>query len=99
MRDYAFAVFTLIGLGLTMTPSAPAQAIYANPYGYPLSTTDLYAVPPGGYGMRVYGPGTTFSYPYMYQSNNPYFAQRYSYTYTYHRMSPYGLYPVYGWSR
>jgi hypothetical protein len=86
------------GFCLAVASSADAQAPITNLNGYPLTAADLYAIPPGGRAMRVYGPGTTATYPFMYQSNrNPSYAQRY--TYTYYQTTPYGPYPVYRWSR
>jgi hypothetical protein len=99
MRQLTFAVLAVAGLCLTTAPSALAQGVSSSPYGYSLSASDLYAIPPGGHATRVYGPGTTFSYPLMYQSNNPYYAQRRIYTNTHYYATPYGPNSVYRWSR
>jgi hypothetical protein len=97
MRNLIFTTLAAVGLSLAAVPSAHGQWAYSNPYTYSPNATSLYAIPPGGYGMRVYGPGTTFTYPYMYQSNNPYYVRHYTTTFYY--PSPYGFYPAYTWSR
>jgi len=70
MRKSILAAFAAIGLALAVSPPATAQWIYPPRYAdYPL---DAYGYPiRGPLGVRVYGPGSTYTYPYMYQSNNP----------------------------
>lgn len=99
MRNSILATLTAVGLGLALAGPAPAQWIY--PPGNPVYGSDIYGNPYGtSYGTRVYGPGYTFSYPYMYQSNNQVYTQRYDYTYYGPwSPSPYGYYGRSYWRR
>ena len=99
MRNTLFAALAAVGLLSALPATARAQYYVPGPG----TTWDI----PGplfaryNYGTRVWGPGFTYSYPYMYQSNNPYYVQRYTYFnyYTPDYMSRYGYYSGYNWVR
>ena len=69
MRNTLFAALAAVGLLSALPATARAQYYVPGPG----TTWDI----PGplfaryNYGTRVWGPGFTYSYPYMYQSNNP----------------------------
>jgi hypothetical protein len=76
MRNSILASLAAVGLGLALAP--PARAQWAYPPGYPGYPLDIYGNPLGtSRGTRVYGPGGSYSYPYMYQSNNPAYSPGY----------------------
>jgi hypothetical protein len=78
VRNTILAGLTAVGLGLALAAPARAQWIYGPGYpAYPYPV-DIYGNPVGApYGTRVYGPGGSYSHPYMYQSNNPSYGRGY----------------------
>jgi hypothetical protein len=73
MRSTILAGLAAVGLGLAL--AAPARAQWQYQPGYAEYPLDVYGNPMfTSYGTRVYGPGGTVNYPYMYRSNNPSFA-------------------------
>jgi hypothetical protein len=77
MRSTILAGLATVGLGVALAAPARAQWPYQQGYAnYPLDVNGSPFLTP--YGTRVYGPGGTVNYPYVYRSNNPSFAPGYN---------------------